>query len=135
HDERRRVTIPGFYDKVATLSDEERQAINLAPFDAAAYKEDLGISDVTGEKGFPAHERTGIRPTLEGNRIWGGYTGEGAKTVLPSKAFAKISMRLVPNQESEERTALFTEHFQNAAPKSVTVKVTPHHAGEPLVTP
>lgn len=135
HDERRRVTIPGFYDKVATLSDEERQAINLAPFDAAAYKEDLGISDVTGEKGFTTLERTGIRPTLDVNGIWGGYTGEGAKTVLPSKAFAKISMRLVPNQESEEITALFTEHFQNIAPKYVTVKVTPQHGGEPVVTP
>lgn len=135
HDENGRVTIPGFYDKVANLSNEERNAINKAPFDLEAYKQELGIDDVLGEKGFTTLERTGIRPTLDVNGIWGGYTGEGAKTVLPSKASAKISMRLVPNQESSEITELFTKHFKSIAPKSVKVKVTAHHGGEPAVTP
>lgn len=135
HDEDGRVTIPGFYDKVATLSDAERKAINKAPFDLAAYKKELGIDEVHGEKGFTTLERTGIRPTLDVNGIWGGYTGEGAKTVLPSKAHAKISMRLVPDQVSAEITALFTEHFKAIAPKNVKVKVTAHHGGEPAVTP
>lgn len=135
HDENERVTIPGFYDKVAALSEAERTALNKAPFDLDAYKKELGIAEVTGEKGYTTLERTGIRPTLDVNGIWGGYTGEGAKTVLPAKAHAKISMRLVPDQVSAEITALFTKHFQSIAPKYVTVKVTAHHGGEPAVTP
>ncbi len=135
HDENGKVTIPGFYDKVKELSAEERKALNAAPFDLEEYKKELGIADVKGEKGYTTLERTGIRPTLDCNGIWGGYTGEGAKTVLPSKASAKISMRLVPNQESSEITEMFTRHFLSLAPKSVTVKVTPHHGGQPAVTP
>ena len=135
HDENGRVTIPGFYDKVASLSDDERKAINKAPFDLDQYKKDLGIAEVWGENGFTTLERTGIRPTLDVNGIWGGYTGEGAKTVLPSKAHAKISMRLVPDQVSSEITELFTKHFLSIAPASVKVKVTAHHGGEPAVTP
>ena len=135
HDENGRVTIPGFYDQVTELSDSEREAINKAPFDLDHYKKDLGIAEVKGEKGFTTVERTGIRPTLDVNGIWGGYTGEGAKTVLPSKAFAKISMRLVPNQKSEEITKLFEKHFNAIAPPYVTVKVTALHGGEAAVTP
>ena len=135
HDEDGRVTIPGFYDKVTELSQAERKAINEAPFDLEEYKRELGIDDVRGEKGYSTLERTGIRPTLDVNGIWGGYTGEGAKTVLPAKAHAKISMRLVPNQNSAEITELFTKHFKSIAPKYVKVKVTAHHGGEPAVTP
>lgn len=135
HDEKGRVTIPGFYDKVAELTKEERTQLNKAPFDLATYKSELDIHDIKGEEGYTTLERTGIRPTLDVNGIWGGYTGEGAKTVLPSKASAKISMRLVPNQNSAEITELFTKHFQSIAPKSVKVKVTAHHGGEPAVTP
>ena len=135
HDENGRVTIPGFYDKVAELSRAEREAINQAPFDLEQYKKELGVEEVLGEKGYTTLERTGIRPTLDVNGIWGGYTGEGAKTVLPSKAHAKISMRLVPNQNSTEITELFTKHFKSIAPKYVKVKVTAHHGGEPAVTP
>ena len=135
HDANGRVTIPGFYDKVAELSQAERKSINEAPFDLEEYKKDLAIEDVFGEKGYTTVERTGIRPTLDVNGIWGGYTGEGAKTVLPSKAHAKISMRLVPNQTSAEITELFTKHFKSIAPTYVKVKVTAHHGGEPAVTP
>jgi acetylornithine deacetylase/succinyl-diaminopimelate desuccinylase-like protein len=135
HDENGRVTIPGFYDKVAELSSVERDAINKAPFNLDAYKKDLNIDEIKGEEGFSTVERTGIRPTLDVNGIWGGYTGEGAKTVLPSKAHAKISMRLVPNQTSNDITDLFTKHFTSIAPSSVKVKVTAHHGGEPAVTP
>jgi acetylornithine deacetylase/succinyl-diaminopimelate desuccinylase-like protein len=135
HDENNRVTIPGFYDKVAELSASERESLNKAPFDLSNYKKELGIEEVLGEKGYTTLERTGVRPTLDVNGIWGGYTGEGAKTVLPSKASAKISMRLVPNQKSSEITELFTKHFQSIAPKYVKVKVTAHHGGEPAVTP
>lgn len=135
HDESGRVTIPGFYDKVAALSDADRKKLNEAPFDLNEYKKDLNIDDVHGEKGYSTIERTGIRPTLDVNGIWGGYTGEGAKTVLPSKASAKISMRLVPNQNSQEIAELFTKHFLSIAPKSVKVKVIPHHGGQPAVTP
>ncbi|NOS94290.1 MAG: dipeptidase [Cyclobacteriaceae bacterium] len=135
HDDKGRITIPGFYDKVAELTKEERTQLNKAPFDLEAYKSELDIQDITGEEGYTTLERTGIRPTLDVNGIWGGYTGEGAKTVLPSKASAKISMRLVPNQNSAEITELFTKHFQSIAPKSVKVKVTAHHGGEPAVTP
>lgn len=134
-DENNHITIPGFYDKVQELTAEERAAINKAPFNLDAYKKDLDINDVNGEKGYTTIERTGIRPSLDVNGIWGGYIGEGAKTVLPSRANAKISMRLVPNQSSEEITKLFTEHFKQIAPDSVKVKVTPHHGGEPAVTP
>jgi len=134
-DENNHITIPGFYDKVQNLSEEERAAINKAPFDLDAYKKDLNIDDVSGEKGYTSIERTGIRPSLDVNGIWGGYIGEGAKTVLPSKANAKISMRLVPNQSSDEITKLFSDHFKKIAPDSVKVKVTPHHGGEPAVTP
>ncbi len=134
-DEDGKVTIPGFYDKVEALSTDERAALNKAPFDLNKYKAELGIKDVKGEKGYTTLERTGVRPALDVNGIWGGYTGEGAKTVLPAKASAKISMRLVPNQISAEITALFTKHFEAIAPKCVKVKVTAHHGGEPAVTP
>jgi len=135
HDENNHITIPGFYDDVVTLSEEERTALNKAPFDIEEYKEDLGIENVWGEKGYTTLERTGIRPTLEVNGIWGGYTGEGAKTVLPSRASAKISMRLVPNQDSNKITEIFKNHFKQIAPDTVKVTVTPHHGGEPVVTP
>lgn len=135
HDENNRITIPGFYDAVAELSASERDALNQAPFDLEEYKKDLDIKDVRGEEGYTTLERTGIRPTLDVNGIWGGYIGEGAKTVLPSKAHAKISMRLVPNQQSDKITELFQKHFESIAPDSVKVKVTPHHGGEPVVTP
>ncbi len=135
HDKNGRITIPGFYDKVAELTAEERKALNKAPFNLDEYKKELAINDVKGEAGYTTLERTGTRPTLDVNGIWGGYTGEGAKTVLPSKASAKISMRLVPNQSSTEITDLFTRHFQSIAPTSVKVKVTAHHGGEPAVTP
>lgn len=135
HDENNHIAVPGFYDDVIELSEEERKSINKAPFDLEEYKKDLGVDDVWGEKGYTTLERTGIRPTLEVNGIWGGYIGEGAKTVLPSKANAKISMRLVPNQNSEKITQLFKKHFESIAPKNVNVKVTPHHGGEPVVTP
>jgi acetylornithine deacetylase/succinyl-diaminopimelate desuccinylase-like protein len=135
HDDDNHIAIPGFYDDVAELSAEEREALNAAPYNEEEYKKDLDIAEVWGEKGYSTLERTGTRPTLEVNGIWGGYIGEGAKTVLPSKANAKISMRLVPNQTSEKITQLFTEHFTRIAPPYVKVKVTPHHGGEPVVTP
>ena len=135
HDEHNHITIPGFYDDVLPLSEADRAALNKAPFDLEDYKKDLDVNDVWGEKGYSTLERTGTRPTLEVNGIWGGYTGEGAKTVLPSKASAKISMRLVPNQQSDKITQLFTEHFQKIAPAYVKVKVSAHHGGEPVVTP
>ena len=135
HDENNYITIPAFYDKVDNLSDAEKAALNNAPFDLQEYKDELGVADVWGEKGYSTLERTGTRPTLDVNGIWGGYTGEGAKTVLPSKAFAKISMRLVPHQNSDEIAAIFQQHFESIAPASVKVKVTPHHGGEPVVTP
>jgi acetylornithine deacetylase/succinyl-diaminopimelate desuccinylase-like protein len=135
HDENGRITIPGFYDQVDELSKSEREAINKAPFILDDYKKEIGIEDIVGENGYTTIERTGIRPTLDCNGIWGGYTGEGAKTVLPSKASAKISMRLVPNQSPDEITQLFTKHFKAIAPKTVRVKVTAHHGGEPAVTP
>jgi acetylornithine deacetylase/succinyl-diaminopimelate desuccinylase-like protein len=130
-----RITIPNFYDKVVDLSRADRDALAEAPFDLEAYKEDLNVGDVSGEKGYTTPERTSIRPTLDVNGIWGGYTGEGAKTVLPGKAYAKISMRLVPNQHPDEVTELFKRHFQSIAPKSVQVAVRPHHGGHPVVTP
>jgi len=135
HDENMHITIPGFYDDVAVVSDADRKAMNEAPFSLEDYKADLEIGDVHGEKSYTTLERTSIRPTLDVNGIWGGYIGEGAKTVLPSKAYAKISMRLVPNQNSEKITEIFQKHFESIAPASVKVKVTPHHGGEPAVTP
>jgi len=135
HDENNHITIPGFYDDVLVSSDEERKLMAMAPFDEQEYKDDLGVKELWGEKGFSTNERTGIRPTLELNGIWGGYTGEGAKTVLPSKAFAKISARLVPNQGSEKITDILINHLQKIAPPYVTVKATLHHGGEPYLTP
>jgi len=135
HDENNHITIPAFYDDVLELSKEEREMLNKAPYNESEYKIDLKVDELWGEKGYTTLERTGTRPTLEVNGIWGGYIGEGAKTVLPSKAFAKISMRLVPNQQSDKITKLFKDHFESIAPKSVKVKVTPHHGGEPVVTP
>lgn len=134
-DENNHITIPGFYDDVVEISDAERAEMAKAPFSLEAYKSDLKIGDVMGEKGYTTNERTSIRPTFELNGIWGGYIGEGAKTVLPSKAFAKVSMRLVPNQSSEKITKLFADYFKSLAPPSVKVEVRPHHGGEPVVTP
>ncbi|WP_323134737.1 dipeptidase [Pontibacter kalidii] len=135
HDENNHITIPGFYDNVDELSQEERAEMARAPFDLEKYKKALDLGDVHGEAGYVTMERNSIRPTLDVNGIWGGYTGEGAKTVIPSKAYAKISMRLVPHQTSEEITEKFKKHFESIAPKSVKVLVKPHHGGEPVVTP
>jgi acetylornithine deacetylase/succinyl-diaminopimelate desuccinylase-like protein len=135
HDEFNHITIPGFYDEVHELSAADRAAMAQTPFDLDAYQKDLGIQSVHGEKGYSTIERASIRPTLDVNGIWGGYTGEGAKTVLPSMAYAKISMRLVPNQSSETITKLFTEHFKAIAPKGVKVTVKPHHGGEAYIMP
>ena len=133
-DENNKISIPGFYDDVEILSAEDRAEMNKAPFSLEDYKKALDLGDVHGEKDFTTIERTSIRPTLDVNGIWGGYTGEGAKTVIASKAYAKISMRLVPNQNHEKITSLFQKHFESIAPASVTVKVTPHHGGNPVVT-
>lgn len=135
HDENRHITIPGFYNDVLETSAEDREAMSRIPFDIEEYKKDLDVNDVLGENGFSTIERTGIRPTLDVNGIWGGYTGEGSKTVLPSKACAKISMRLVPNQSSEAITRLFKNHFESIAPPGIKVEVKPHHGGEPVLTP
>lgn len=135
HDEDNHITIPGFYDNVDELSLEERAKMGEAPFSLEAYKKALDMKDVHGEKGYTTNERNSIRPTLDVNGIWGGYIGEGAKTVIASKAYAKISMRLVPNQNWEDITDLFKNHFESIAPNSVTVKVTPHHGGQAYVTP
>ncbi len=134
-DENHHITIPGFYDDVQELSEKERKAIAEIPFDEEAYKEDLGVEALRGEKGFSPIEHTSIRPTLDVNGIWGGYIGEGAKTVLPSEAYAKISMRLVPNQSSDKITQLFEDHFKSIAPDCVSVEVEPHHGGEPVLLP
>ena len=133
HDENGRITIPGFYDKVEELSAAYREELNKAPFDEAVYRKKLDVAETAGETGYTTIERTGIRPTLDVNGIWGGYTGEGAKTVLPSKAYAKISMRLVPHQDFTEISDLFEKHFKSIAPASVKVKVQPHHGGHPAV--
>jgi acetylornithine deacetylase/succinyl-diaminopimelate desuccinylase-like protein len=135
HDADNHITIPGFYDRVKNLNKEDRAEMDKAPFNLNDYKKHLEIGDVWGEKGYTTRERTSIRPTLDVNGIWGGYTGEGAKTVLPAKAFAKISMRLVPDQDSDTITALFQKHFESIAPASVKVKVRPHHGGNPVVVP
>ena len=134
-DDDKRIRIPGFYDRVDELSAEERAAMAEIPFDLEAFKSELGIPDVEGEKGYSTIERTSIRPALDVNGIWGGYTGEGAKTVIPSEASAKISMRLVPHQRSEEISALFEKYIKSIAPPSVRVEVSSLHGGEPVVTP
>jgi acetylornithine deacetylase/succinyl-diaminopimelate desuccinylase-like protein len=135
HDENNHITIPGFYDDVIVVSESDRAEMAKAPFSLDAYKKDLNVEEVWGEKGYSTVERTSIRPTLEVNGIWGGYTGEGSKTVLPSKANAKISMRLVPGQNSHKISQLFKTHFESTAPAYVKVKVTEHHGGEPVLTP
>jgi acetylornithine deacetylase/succinyl-diaminopimelate desuccinylase-like protein len=135
HDENNHITIPGFYDKVEELSKEERAEMAKAPFSLEDYKSALEIDAVYGEKGYTTNERNSIRPTLDVNGIWGGYIGEGAKTVIASKAYAKISMRLVPHQDWKEITQLFKTHFESIAPAGVKVKVTPHHGGQGYVTP
>jgi acetylornithine deacetylase/succinyl-diaminopimelate desuccinylase-like protein len=135
HDENNHITIPGFYDDVVEATKEERELMARAPYDEEEYKKDLGVKELWGEKGYTTNERTGIRPTIEVNGIWGGYQGEGAKTVLPSKATAKISARLVPNQSSKKMTEMLLNYFRSIAPKSVTVKAFEHHGGEPYMTP
>lgn len=135
HDKKNHITIPGFYDDVVVATKEERKLLKKAPFNEQEYMDDLGVKELWGEKGFTTNERTGIRPTLEVNGIWGGYQGEGAKTVLPSKATAKISARLVPNQSSRKITEMLLSYFQSIAPASVTVKAFEHHGGEPYMTP
>lgn len=135
HDENNHITIPGFYDEVVEATPEERTLMAAAPFSEEEFKKELGIGEVWGEKGFTTNERTGIRPTLELNGIWGGYTGEGAKTVLPSKAYAKISARLVPNQSAQKITEKLLAYFSSIAPAGVIVKATEHHGGEPYMTP
>ena len=128
-----KINIPGFYDNIKNHSNEKRKKINKAPFDLAEFKSHIDIGDVYGESGFTTTERIGIRPTLDVNGIWGGYTNEGSKTVLPSKAYAKISMRLVPDQSSKEISILFTNYLKKICPKSCTIKVKEHHGGEPVV--
>lgn len=135
HDENNHVTIPGFYDDVVEATPEERELMAKAPFNEEDFKKDLGVNALWGEKGYTTNERTGIRPTLELNGIWGGYTGEGAKTVLPSKAYAKISCRLVPDQQSDKITKLLIDHLYSIAPDNVSVKASLHHGGEPYMTP
>jgi len=135
HDTKGRVTVEGFYDGVLKVSAKERKLMNEAPFNEKEYMKDLQVNELMGEKGYTTIERTGIRPTLDVNGIWGGYIGEGAKTVLPSKASAKISMRLVPGQDPKKIEKLFQKHFEKIAPKSVKVKVKPHHGGYPVVVP
>ena len=135
HDENNHITIPGFYDDVVEATTEERNLMAAAPFSESEYKQDLGVEELWGEKNYTTNERTGIRPTIEVNGIWGGYEGEGAKTVLPSKASAKISARLVPNQSSEKITAKLLAYFKSIAPASVTVSAFEHHGGEPYMTP
>lgn len=135
HDENNHITIPGFYDGVINATQAERELMAKAPFDEEEYKKDLGVQALWGEKGFTTNERTGIRPTLELNGIWGGYMGEGSKTVLPAKAHAKISARLVPNQSSEDITSKLLQYFKNIAPDGVKVSAFAHHGGEPYMTP
>ena len=135
HDENNHITIPGFYDNVLESTPEERALMAEAPFSQYEFNKDLGIAEEWGEKGFTTNERTGIRPTLEVNGIWGGYNGECSKTVLPSKAFAKISCGLVPNQGSHEIEKKLIDHIESLAPEGIVVKAKPHHGGEPYVTP
>ena len=135
HDENNHIAIPGFYDAVEELTQAERAVMAKAPFSLDAYKKALDLNDVYGEAGYVTNERNSIRPTLDVNGIWGGYIGEGAKTVIASKAYAKISMRLVPHQDWKTITQLFKNHFESIAPSGVTVKVTEHHGGQAYVTP
>jgi len=135
HDDQKRVCIPGFYDTVEELSKTEREEMAKAPFEISEFKSSIGINDVSGEAGYSNEERRTIRPTLDVNGIWGGYIGEGAKTVIPSKAHAKISMRLVPNQDWNEISTLFSTYFQSLAPAGVRVEVATHHGGYAYVTP
>jgi acetylornithine deacetylase/succinyl-diaminopimelate desuccinylase-like protein len=135
HDKKNHITIPGFYDDVALPTKEEKKLLRKAPYNEQEYMDELGVKELWGEKGFTTYERTGIRPTIEVNGIWGGYQGEGAKTVLPSKATAKISARLVPNQSSHKITEMLLNYFKSIAPPSVTVKAFEHHGGEPYMTP
>ncbi|HEY2349917.1 MAG TPA: dipeptidase [Puia sp.] len=135
HDENNHITIPGFYDDVLESSADERAKMAAAPFDVNEYMKDLGVKSLWGEKGYSTNERTGIRPTLELNGIWGGFQGEGSKTVLPSKAFAKISARLVPNQRSGKIAHILLEYFKKIAPPGVTVNTFELHGGEPYMTP
>src|SRR5690606_8306349 len=134
-DEKGKITIPGFYDDVVEISRQERQLLAKAPFDEEAYKQAIDVEKLSGEAGYSPMERTGIRPSFDVCGIWGGYTGEGAKTVLPSKAWAKISTRLVPNQDHEKVAGMFADYFQQIAPKSVKVVVTPLHGGQGYVCP
>ena len=134
HDENKKISIPGFYDKVLEMTESERKEVSKIPFSKEDYESKIDINSTYGEKGYVTNERNSYRPTLDVNGIWGGYTGEGAKTVIPSKAYAKISMRLVPNQESQNITRLFSDHFEKICPSGVKVKVTPHHGGEGYVT-
>ena len=134
HDENNKITIPGFYDKVLEMTESERKEVSKIPFSKEDYESKIDINSTYGEKGYVTNERNSYRPTLDVNGIWGGYTGECAKTVIPSKAYAKISMRLVPNQESQNITRLFSDHFEKICPSGVKVKVTPHHGGEGYVT-
>ena len=135
HNKDGSINIPGFYSNVVEVSEKDRLEMAKAPFDLKEYQTDLSVDEVFGENGYSTNERNSIRPSLDVNGIWGGYIGEGAKTVLPSKAYAKISMRLVPNQSSKEITQLFINHFENIAPPYVKVKITPHHGGEGVVIP
>jgi len=135
HDENRRINIPGFYDGVIDLSAEDRAEMAKAPFSEEKYCKALNIPATVGEKGYTTMERATVRPTLDVNGMWGGYTGVGAKTIIPGSAFAKISMRLVPNQDPNKITQLFQKHFESIAPSGVRVVVKPHHAGEPAMTP
>ena len=134
-DEHGTITIPGFFDDVITIGIEEREEMGKAPFDEEEYKKAIGVAALYGEKGYSTKERTGIRPSLDVNGIWSGYTGEGTKTVLPSKAFAKISMRLVPNQDYQKISQLFEKHFLSIAPCYVKVKVSALHGGQAYVSP
>ncbi len=134
-DEKKHITIPGFYDGVKFPSDRDRELMRSAPFDPQEYMDAPGVFALEGEEGFTTYERTGILPTLDVNGIWGGFTGEGSKTIIPAVANAKISMRLVSEQDHEEITKLFTAHFKSIAPDSVKVEVHPHHGGNPYVTP
>jgi acetylornithine deacetylase/succinyl-diaminopimelate desuccinylase-like protein len=135
HDSNNKITIPGFYDNVIEMSFSERERLNSAPFEIKDFKNSIGLKKEDGEIGYTTIERQSIRPSLDVNGIWGGYTGQGAKTVLPSKAHAKISMRLVPGQNWKRINKLFTKHIKKIAPKSVYVNVIEHHGGQPYVAP
>lgn len=134
-DEEGKITVPGFYDNVIELTEEERAEMAKIPFNVEDYKKSIGIADIQGENGYSTIERTSIRPTLDVNGMWGGYIGEGAKTVIPSMAYAKISMRLVPGQDPDDITNKFVQYFPTLAPSSVEVNVKPHHGGKPYILP